>query len=63
MVYSSEPPRDTFAPENLGEQAEDYYRRGRARRVLPSMGMLPGMVGLMAANYVAQQLVEKIPVK
>lgn len=56
VVYSSEPPRNTFTPESLGEQAEDYYRRGRARRVLPSMGMLPGMVGLLVANYVVQQL-------
>ncbi|HEY3416595.1 MAG TPA: tRNA threonylcarbamoyladenosine dehydratase [Armatimonadota bacterium] len=60
VVYSSEPPRDTFAPESLGEQAEDYFTRGRPRRVLPSMGMLPGMVGLMAANYVVQQLVEQV---
>ncbi|MHB9023670.1 MAG: tRNA threonylcarbamoyladenosine dehydratase [Armatimonadota bacterium] len=63
VVYSSEPPRDTFAPESLGEQAEDYYRRGRARRVLPSMGMLPGMVGLLAANYVVQRLVEQVAVE
>jgi len=63
VVYSSEPPRETFAPESLGEQAEDYYRRGRARRVLPSMGMLPGMVGLLAANYVVQRLVEQVAVE
>lgn len=57
VVSSSEPPCATFDPASLGEQAEDYYRRGRARRVLPSMGMLPGMVGLLAANYVVQRLV------
>jgi len=59
VVYSTEPPRDTFDPAELGEAAEDYYRRGRARRVLPSMGMLPGIVGLMAANYVVRQLTDE----
>ncbi len=57
VVYSTEPARPTFDPEELGEQAEHYYARGRRRRVLPSLGMLPGMVGLMAANYVVMQLV------
>lgn len=56
VVYSTEPPRETFAPQSLGEHAEDYYQRGRERRILPSMGMLPGIVGLMVANYVAQSL-------
>lgn len=55
-VFSTEPPRDTFDPEELGEQAEHYFTRGRRRRILPSMGMLPGIIGLMAANYVVQQL-------
>ena len=49
--------RDTFDPDALGEQSEEYYQRGRRRRILPSMGMLPGIVGLMAANYVVQQFV------
>ncbi len=56
VIYSTEPPRATFDPTELGEQAEGYYQRGRARRVLPSMGMLPAMVGLLAANYVVQHL-------
>ena len=55
-VYSTEPPRETFDPAALGEQAEEYLQRGRRRRVLPSMGMLPGIVGLMAANFVVAQL-------
>ena len=58
VIYSTEPPRDTFAPESLGEQSEEYFSRGRRRRVLPSMGMLPGIVGLMAANYVVAQLLD-----
>jgi tRNA A37 threonylcarbamoyladenosine dehydratase len=55
-VFSVEPPRDTFDPAELGEQSEEYYQRGRRRRVLPSMGMLPGIVGLMAANFVVARL-------
>jgi len=56
-VYSTEPPRETVDPAALGEGAEQYFQRGRARRVLPSMGMLPGIVGLLAAHYVVQRLV------
>lgn len=53
-VYSIEPARETFDPDELGESAEQYYTRGRRRRVLPSMGMLPGIIGLMAANVAVQ---------
>ena len=56
VVASTEPPRDTFDPVELGEQAETYFQRGRTRRVLPSMGMLPAMAGLLAAHYVVQGL-------
>jgi len=56
-IFSSEPPRMTFDPALLGEQSEDDYQRGRKRRTLPSMGMLPGIVGLIAANYVVMRLV------
>ncbi len=56
-IYSTEPPRTTFDPAILGEHAEEFFQRGRRRRILPSMGMLPGIVGLMAANFVVQQLV------
>lgn len=58
VIYSTEPPHPTYAAEDLGEHAEISYERGRQRRVLPSMGVLPGIVGLMAANYVVQQLVK-----
>lgn len=56
VIYSLETPRETIDPATLGEQAEHRYVSGRARRILPSMAMLPGIVGLMAANYVVQQL-------
>lgn len=57
VVYSTETARPTFDPDDLGEQAEELYERGRRRRVLPSMGILPGIIGLMVANYVIQQLI------
>lgn len=57
VISSTEPPRETYTPDALGEQADHYYQRGRQRRILPSMGMLPGIVGLMAANYVIASLV------
>ena len=56
-IYSTEQPFETFSAEEVGVSAEDYFKRGRPRRILPSMGMLPGIVGLMAANFVVQQLI------
>jgi len=61
-IFSTESPRDTFDPADLGQQAEQFYDRGRRRRILPSMGMLPGIVGLMMANYVVQQIATQAPV-
>ena len=61
VVYSTEPPRETYSAEKMGEQSEEYFARGRSRRILPSMAMLPGMVGLLAANYVVQQLLQHVP--
>jgi tRNA threonylcarbamoyladenosine dehydratase len=52
VVSSSEPPAETHDPDDLGEQAEEVLKRGRRRRVLPSMGTLPGIVGLLAAHTV-----------
>ncbi len=57
-IYSNEPPYGTFSAEEVGESAEDFFRRGRPRRILPSMAMLPGIIGLMAANYVVQRLIQ-----
>jgi tRNA A37 threonylcarbamoyladenosine dehydratase len=62
VIASNEPPRDTHDPAALGEQAEAYYQRGRQRRVLPSMGMLPGIIGLMAANALVQHLLDRAAV-
>ncbi len=58
VVFSTEQPAPTYSHEEIGEvQAEEALRRGRQRRILPSMAMLPGMVGLLAANYVVGEMV------
>lgn len=57
VIYSPEPPRPSLPaePEPMVE-ATDAYIRGRLRRSLPSIPTLPGIVGLMAANYVIFEL-------
>lgn len=58
VIYSPEPPQASRLPavEPLVEPT-DAYVRGRLRRSLPSIPTLPGIVGLMAANYVLLSLV------
>ena len=56
VVYSTEPAGETFLSAELGEQETAGYQRGRERRIIPSMATLPGIVGLMAANYALQKL-------
>ena len=54
-------PRATpSTPPSWANRPKPTTQRGRARRVLPSMGMLPGIVGLMAANYVVEKLVSDV---
>ena len=57
VIYSPEPARSSLlpTPEPLVEST-DAYIRGRLRRSLPSIPTLPGIVGLMAANYVLFEL-------
>ncbi len=57
VIYSPEPPRESLLPvvEPM-EESTDAYSRGRLRRSLPSISTLPGIVGLMAANYVIFEL-------
>jgi tRNA threonylcarbamoyladenosine dehydratase len=53
VVYSTEKPAGSFDPESLDENSiEAYYSRGRKRKILPSMCTLPGIFGLIAANYI-----------
>lgn len=57
VIYSPEPPAPSrlAADEPLVESTGAYIR-GRRRRSLPSIPTLPGIVGLMAANYVLLHL-------
>ncbi|MDA8125569.1 MAG: tRNA threonylcarbamoyladenosine dehydratase [Deltaproteobacteria bacterium] len=63
VIYSEEPPikaayeaEDTApAPESIGP-----YVRGRKRRALPSISTMPGIFGLMAANYVIFELLKEV---
>lgn len=51
-VYSVEPGRAPLPPD----EDEDTFRRGRIRRRLPSLGMLPGIFGFAAASLVISEL-------
>jgi tRNA A37 threonylcarbamoyladenosine dehydratase len=57
VIYSPEAPRQSLLQvvESLAE-SDDAYLRGRLRLSLPSIPTLPGIVGLMAANYVIFEL-------
>jgi tRNA A37 threonylcarbamoyladenosine dehydratase len=59
VIYSPEPARQSLLPtaEPMVETT-DAYIRGRLRRSLPSIPTLPGIVGLMAANYVIFELLK-----
>lgn len=65
VLYSQEPPVIGQETEDSPQAQESVgaYSRGRKRRALPSISTLPGIVGLMAANYVIFELlkVEQVP--
>jgi tRNA A37 threonylcarbamoyladenosine dehydratase len=58
VLYSREPPVTAREAEGATQSPESVgaYSRGRKRRALPSISTLPGIVGLMAANYVIFEL-------
>lgn len=60
VLYSTEPPvnscKEDVDPED--SQSVGPYVRGRKRRSLPSISTLPGIIGLMAANYVIFELLK-----
>jgi tRNA threonylcarbamoyladenosine dehydratase len=61
VLYSQEPPVTACEPEDSPQapESEGPYVRGRKRRALPSISTLPGIIGLMAANYVIFELLRE----
>ncbi len=59
VIYSPEPPV-SGACEEAPEPVESAgpYVRGRKRRALPSISTIPGIIGLMAANFVLFELLK-----
>jgi tRNA A37 threonylcarbamoyladenosine dehydratase len=51
-IFSPELPCPPLPPDD----GEPYLRRGRRRRQLPSVGVVPGIVGYAAAGYVLRTL-------
>jgi tRNA threonylcarbamoyladenosine dehydratase len=60
VLYSQEPPIIACQAEGAPQAPESVgaYSRGRKRRALPSISTLPGIIGLMAANYVIFELLK-----
>ncbi|MEJ2110857.1 MAG: tRNA threonylcarbamoyladenosine dehydratase [Acidobacteriota bacterium] len=60
VIYSRELPVKAREVESVPQSPESVgtYSRGRKRRALPSISTLPGIVGLMAANYVIFELLK-----
>jgi tRNA threonylcarbamoyladenosine dehydratase len=61
VIYSLEPPL-TAGGEDDSQEAEEEsagpYLRGRRRRALPSISTIPGIIGLMAANFVIFEILK-----
>ena len=60
VVYSTELPVSACEADDGPENCESTgpYVRGRKRRALPSISTLPGIIGLMAANYVIFEMLK-----
>jgi tRNA A37 threonylcarbamoyladenosine dehydratase len=56
-IFSPEIPSDPLPPDDN----EPYLRRGRRRRQLPSVGVVPGIAGYAAAGYVLRALAQPTP--
>lgn len=61
VLYSIETPVTSAEEDDCAEIKESVgaYVRGRKRRALPSLSTIPGIVGLMAANYVIVELLKE----
>jgi tRNA A37 threonylcarbamoyladenosine dehydratase len=60
VIYSTEPPVAAAEEDhtcNLKESTGPYVR-GRKRRALPSISTIPGIIGLMAANFVIFEILK-----
>ena len=60
VLYSMELPITAHDVEGMPRSLESVgaYSRGRKRQALPSISTLPGIVGLMVANYVIFELLK-----
>jgi tRNA A37 threonylcarbamoyladenosine dehydratase len=61
VLYSIETPVTSAEEDDCAEIKESVgaYVRGRKRRALPSLSTIPGIVGLMAANFVILELLKQ----
>lgn len=58
VVYSPEPIAvESCAPEAFGDnEREEFFQRGRRRRIQPSAIFMPGVFGLLAAQYAVDEI-------
>ncbi len=61
VVYSPEPITSrSRAPEEFSlEEREEYYQRGRKRRIQPSAVFMPGVFGLLAAQAAVDAILSR----
>ncbi|MCK5916447.1 MAG: tRNA threonylcarbamoyladenosine dehydratase [Deltaproteobacteria bacterium] len=60
VVYSPEPIAvESAAPESFSEnEREEFFQRGRRRRIQPSAIFMPGVFGLLAAQYAVDEILK-----
>ncbi len=60
VVYSPEPIAvESRDPESFAdEEREEFFQRGRRRRIQPSAIFMPGVFGLLAAQYVVDEILK-----
>ena len=60
VVYSPEPiAAESHDPESCNEEErEEFFQRGRRRRIQPSAIFMPGVFGLLAAQYAVDEILK-----
>ena len=60
VVYSPEPIAvESCDPESFGDnEREEFFQRGRRRRIQPSAIFMPGVFGLLAAQYAVDEILK-----